>query len=57
MRKLNVNVELAFDYKYWTTGCINLNFHTKTFEIEFLCFACYVDLKTKLKTNRNGSRF
>lgn len=36
-------VDLAIDFKFWSTGCFNLNFHNGfTFEVEFLCFGLYI---------------
>lgn len=36
-------VDLAIDFRFWSTGCINLNFHNGfTFEIEILCFGLYI---------------
>ena len=29
------------DFKFWSTGAVNLNIHAKELEIEFLCFGIY----------------
>ncbi len=44
-REIVYQVAFTFDYKYWTTGCINFNFHSGDFEIEFLCFGFYIGRK------------
>lgn len=37
------------DFKFWAImPAINLNFHSSTFEFEFLCFAIYIDKKETL---------
>ena len=46
-------LDLAIDFKFWSTGCINLNFHNGfTLEVEFLCFGLYagrvVDEKSQI---------
>jgi hypothetical protein len=44
--KLNLNISFEFDYKFWAIiPAFNLNLHSKTFEIEWLCFAVYFDFK------------
>lgn len=42
-KKYEFAINLAIDYNFWSTGCINLNFHHGfTFEIEFLCVGLYI---------------
>lgn len=31
-------IEWEVDFKFWSTGAINLNLHCKALEIEILCF-------------------
>jgi hypothetical protein len=41
---MNINININVDLKFWAIlPAINLNFHSKTFEIEFLCLAIYID--------------
>ena len=43
MKEYKYCLDLAFDPKFWSSGCVNLNFHNGfTFEIEFLCFGLYI---------------
>ena len=36
-------IDLEFDLKYWTSGCISINFHNGfSLEIEFLCLGIYI---------------
>ncbi len=36
----------AFDPKFWVIiPGINLNFHSKTLEFEWMCFAMYIDIE------------
>lgn len=42
MERLSYKIDFDLDFKFWSTGCINLNFHVGQFEIEFLCFGIYV---------------
>lgn len=39
-----MNININVDLKFWAIlPAINLNFHSNTFEIEFLCLAIYID--------------
>lgn len=39
--KIRITIDIEIDFKYWTTGCLNVNLHNKSLEIEFLCFGIY----------------
>ena len=44
-KKYKFGIDLAIDYKFWSSGFVNLNFHNGfTFEIEFLCFGLYISM-------------
>lgn len=47
MLTVGFSVSLVADLRFWAlTPAVNLNFHSNTFEIEWLCFAVYVDVVT-----------
>lgn len=43
-KRYKINTEFEFDILFWTIiPSVNLNFHSKTFEIEWLCFGFYLN--------------
>lgn len=44
--KTHVSLKFNFeiDFEFWAiTPALNINLHSRTFEIEWLCFAIYID--------------
>jgi len=41
-KEVEFKIAFTYDYKFWSTGAINLNFHSGEFEVEFLCFGMYI---------------
>ncbi len=37
----SIRTTFFLDLKFWSTGCLNINLHSKELEIEFLCFGLY----------------
>ena len=44
--ELKIGMNLSLDFKFWAfLPALNFNGHTKTLELEFLCFSIYVDIE------------
>lgn len=54
MKKYEINLNFDLDFHFWAiVPALNLNFHSKTFEFEWLCFALYIDV-ILIKKNLNN---
>lgn len=41
-KSLTLNVSFTIDTGFWSSGCLNVNLHSKEVEIEILCFGIYI---------------
>lgn len=48
VEEMVLKISLFIDTNFWSTGCINVNFHSRELEIEFLCFGIYFRREKKL---------
>lgn len=45
IKRFTFNFNFDIDLKFWALiPAFNLNFHSNTFEFEFLCFSIYIDV-------------
>lgn len=40
--KFSLKIDFEIDIKFWSTGALNINAHSKSLELEFLCFGIYI---------------
>ncbi len=44
VKRKSIKIDFDWDWKFFAiTPCFNINFHSKTFEFEWLFFAMYID--------------
>lgn len=51
IRRVSFCIDIEVDFRYWNIlPVVALNFHSKTLEIQWLCFGLYIE-----KNRNNGS--